>query len=86
MYIFHTFFIHSYIEGHLGCIQVLSITNKADMNIVEQILLLYDWASLGYIPMSGISGSWGKLIPKYLRNRHPDFQMVAQVCIPTNNG
>ena len=53
----HTFFIHSSIEGHLGCFQVLAITNNAAMNIVEQMLLYYDWASLGYIPKSGIAGS-----------------------------
>ena len=74
MYIFHTFFIHSSIEGHLGCFQVLAITNNAAMNIVEHILLLYDKASLGYIPKSGIAGSRGKLIPNFLRNRHTAFQ------------
>ena len=47
---FHTFFNHSSIEGHLGCFQVLAITNSAAMNIVEQMLLWYDRASLGYIP------------------------------------
>ena len=36
---FHTFFNHSSIEGHLGCFQVLAITNSAAMNIVEQMLL-----------------------------------------------
>ena len=56
---FHTFFNHSSIEGHLGCFQVLAITNSAAMNIVEQMLLWYDRASLGlgYIPKSGIAGS-----------------------------
>ena len=57
MYIFYTFFIHSSIEGHLGCFQVLAITNNAAMNIVEQLLLWYVRASLGYIPKSGIAGS-----------------------------
>ena len=56
VYIFYTFFIHSSIEGHLGCFQVLAITNIADMNIVEQMSLSYDRASHGYIPKSGIAG------------------------------
>ena len=70
---FHTFFNHSSMEGHLGCFQVLAITNSAAMNIVEQMLLWYNRASLGYIPKSGIAGSWGKLTPSFLRNRHTDF-------------
>ena len=74
VYIFHTFFIHSSFEGHLGCFQFLAITNSATINIVEQMLFQYDWASLGYIPKSGIAGSWGSLILNFLRNRHTDFQ------------
>ena len=54
---FHTFFNHSSIEGHLGCFQVLAMTNSAAMNTVEQMLLEYDWESFGYIPKSGIAGS-----------------------------
>ena len=71
---FHTFFNHSSIEGHLGCFQVLVITNSAAMIIVEQILLKYNRASLGYIPKSGIVESWGRLTPCFLRNRHTAFQ------------
>ena len=74
MYIFHTMFIHYSIEWHLGCFQVLAITNNAAMNIVEHILLLYDMASLGYIPKSGIAVSMGRLIPNFLRNLHTAFQ------------
>ena len=70
---FDTFFNHSSIEGHLGCFHVQAFTNSAAMNIVEQMLLWYDRASLGYIPKSGIAGSWGRLTPSFLRNRHTDF-------------
>ena len=70
----HIFFIHSSLEGHLGCFHILDITNNAVMNIVEQMALQYDWASFGYMPKSGIAGFWGRLIPNFLRNRHTDFQ------------
>ena len=70
----HTFFIYSSVEGHLGCFQVLPIANNAAMNIVEQMLLLYDWTSFGYISKSGIAGCWGRLILNFLRNHHIDFQ------------
>jgi hypothetical protein len=48
------FFIHSLIEGQLGCFQFLAIMNKAAMNIVEQVSL---WYGLGYMPRSGIATS-----------------------------
>ncbi|MBV2150903.1 DUF3704 domain-containing protein [Sphingobium sp. AS12] len=44
------------------------------MNIVEQMSLLYECASFGYMPKSGIAGSCGRLIPIFLRSRHTDFQ------------
>ena len=52
---YHIFFIHSSVEGHLGCFQFLS--NQATMNIVEQVSLWDDGASFGYIPRSGIARS-----------------------------
>ncbi|ERE73974.1 zinc finger protein [Cricetulus griseus] len=61
-------------EGHLGCFQVLAITNNAAMNVVEQMSLLYECASFGYMPKSCIAGPCGRLIPIFLRNRHADFQ------------
>ena len=36
--------------------------------------LLYNWASFGNIPKSGIVGSWGRLFPNFLRNHHTDIQ------------
>ena len=50
------------------------MTNKAAMNIVEHMSLWHDWASFGYIPKSGITGSWGRLFPNFLRNLHTDIQ------------
>ncbi|ERE84790.1 Protein of unknown function DUF3704 containing protein [Cricetulus griseus] len=44
-------------EGHLGCFQVLDITNNAAVNIVEQMSLMYECASFGYMPKSKIAGS-----------------------------
>jgi hypothetical protein len=51
------FCIHSLVEGHLGCFQFLNITNKAAMNIAEQVSLRDGGASFGYMPGSGIVGS-----------------------------
>ena len=43
----HIFCIHSSVEGHLGCLQLLAIANKAAMNIVEQVSLWYGGHLLG---------------------------------------
>ena len=61
VYIYHSFFIHSSVNGHLGCFHVLTIVNSAAMNsgIHESFSLL---VSSGYMPRSGIAGSYGGFI------------------------
>ena len=53
----HIFFIHSFVEEHLGCFQLWDIINMATMNIVEYVSLLHVEASSGYMPRNGIVGS-----------------------------
>ena len=66
------FFIHSSVNGHLGCFQVLPIVNSAAMNngihVAFSILI-----SSGYMPRSGITGSYGGFIPNIIRNIHTNF-------------
>jgi hypothetical protein len=47
--------------------------NKATMNIVEQVSLLKDGVSYGYMPKSDRAGSCGRSIPKFLRKCHIDL-------------
>jgi hypothetical protein len=70
----HIFCIHSYILGHSGCFQLLAITNKVTMNIVEQVLLWHCGASFGHMPKSGIAGSSGRSIFNFQRNLQINFQ------------
>jgi hypothetical protein len=70
----HIFCIHSSVIGHLGYFQLLAITNKASMNIVEHVPLWHGEASFGYVPKRGKAGSSGRSISNFLRNLQIDFQ------------
>ena len=53
------FFIHSSVDGHLGCLTVLAIMNSAAVNIGAHVSF---WirVSSGYMPRSGIAGSFSE--------------------------
>ena len=65
----HYFFIHSSVDGHLGCFHVLAIANSAAMNHGIHVYLSI-LVSSGYMPKSGIAGSYGAFISSVLRNLH----------------
>jgi hypothetical protein len=52
----HMFFIHSSVEGHLGCFQFLAMLNKVAVNIVEYVFLWHSGASFRYMLRSDIAG------------------------------
>jgi hypothetical protein len=71
---YHIFYIHSSVEGHLGSFQLLAIINKAAMNRVEHVSFLPVGTSSGYMPRRGIAGSSCSTISNFLRNFQTDFQ------------
>ena len=72
MYIHHNFFIHSSVDGHLGCFHVLAIVNSVAMNNGLHVFLSI-LVSSGYISRSGIAGSYGGFISSVLRNLNTIF-------------
>ena len=71
---FYTFCRHSSVKGHMGSFQLLALINKAAINMVEHVSLLYVGTLLGYIPKSGIAGFSGSTMFNFLRNCQNDFQ------------
>ena len=64
---YHNFFIHSSVDGHLGCFYDLAIVNSAAVNngVYVSLSIL---VSSGCMPRNGFARSYGGFIPSFLRN------------------
>uniref|UniRef100_A0A8D0ZIG9 Uncharacterized protein n=1 Tax=Sus scrofa TaxID=9823 RepID=A0A8D0ZIG9_PIG len=66
---YHIFLIQSSADGHLGCFHVLAIVNRASVNIWVHVSFSRKVLS-GYMPKSGIAGSYGSSRYSFLRYLH----------------
>ena len=64
---FHSFFIRSSVDGHLGFFHVLAIVNSATMNTEVQVTFSV-MVSSGYVPSGGC-----RLLSKDYIHIHIDF-------------
>jgi len=67
---YHNFFIHSSVDGHLGCFHVLAIINSAAMYNGKHVSFS-TLVSSGYMPRSGIGEGNGR-----------EVQKGGDICIP----
>ena len=72
VYMYWNSFIHSSVNGHLGCFHALAMVNSAEMN--NRIHMSFSiLVSSGYMPRSGIARSYGGFSPSFPRNCHTVF-------------
>ena len=69
VYMYHIFFIHSPVIGHVGFFHVLAIVNSAAVNTGVHVSFRIMVFS-GYIPRSGIAGPYSSSSFSFLRNFH----------------
>jgi len=69
VYMCHIFFIHSSVDGHLGCFQGLAIINRAAVNTgvhVSFVVMVFS----GCMARSRVVESHGSSTFSFLRNLH----------------
>ena len=61
---YHNYFIHSSVDGHLACFHILAVVNSAAVNIEVRVSFSVMVFS-EYMPCNGVSRLYGRFIPGF---------------------
>ena len=78
-------FLHSSVNGHLGCFHLLTVNNAA-VNMAVQIsigVLIFN--CFGFGPRSGVAGSYGNSVLSFLSNCELFSLVAAPFYIPSSS-
>ena len=86
----HIFFIHSSVDGQMGCFHILAIVSNAAINIRIHVSFLISAIVVGFfflidISMSGIAGWYGNSIFSFWGTSILFFIVTVWIYIPTNS-
>ena len=72
------FFIHSFVNGHLGCFHVLGIENGAAINTGVHVSFRTLFFSR-YMPRTGIAGSYGNSRFSFLKHTWRQIRVCREL-------
>ena len=81
VYIYHTFFIHSSVDGQLGCFHILAIVNSVAMNIGMHVSFPIR-VFCRYMPRHGIARSYDNSIQFFKEPPYCFAQWMHQFTFP----
>ena len=84
VYMYHVFFIHSSVSGHLGCFHVLAIVNRAAVNTGVNVSFHIMFSS-GYMPRTGMEGSYVSSIFSFFKEPILFSIVAVPIYISTNS-
>ena len=84
LYMYYNFFIHSSVDGHLGCFHVLAIVNSAAVNSGIHVCLFQFWFPQGICLEVGFLGHMVVLFLLFKGISIPSSIVAVSIYIPTN--